>query len=52
MPEVEAHLMAENRARADAGAIALFDALGKHAFHQVKILAHWALWVWPTQRQV
>ena len=38
--QVEAHLMAENRAGADAGAVALFDAFGEHAFHQVEILAH------------
>ena len=38
--QVEAHLMAEDRAGADAGAVALFDALGEHAFHQVEILAH------------
>src|SRR5215470_16850692 len=42
-PKVEAHLMAEDRARADAGAVALFDALAEHAFHQVEILAHRAL---------
>ena len=38
--QVKAHLVAEDRARADAGAVALFDALGEHAFHQVEILAH------------
>ena len=38
--QVEAHLMAEDRARAGAGAVALFHALGEHAFHQVEILAH------------
>jgi hypothetical protein len=32
--------MAEDRAGADAGAVALFDPLGEHAFHQVEILAH------------
>ena len=38
--QIEAHLMAEDRARADAGAVALFDALGEHAFHQIEVLAH------------
>ena len=38
--EIEAHLMAEHRAGADAGAVALFHALGEHAFHQVEVLAH------------
>jgi hypothetical protein len=32
--------MAEDGNRADTGAVALFDALGEHAFHQVKVLAH------------
>src|SRR4029077_12588869 len=39
--QVEAHLMAEDRQRTDAGAVAFFDALGEDAFHQVQILAHW-----------
>ena len=38
--EIEAHLMAEHRAGADAGAVALFHALGEHAFHEVEVLAH------------
>ena len=38
--KVEPHLMAEHRQRAGAGAVALFDALGEHAFHQIEILAH------------
>jgi hypothetical protein len=38
--EIEAHLMAEHRARANTRAVALFHALGEHAFHKVEILAH------------
>jgi len=38
--QVEAHLMAEHRAGTDPGAVALFDALGEDAFHQIEILAH------------
>ena len=38
--EVEAHLVAEDRARADAGAVAFFDPFGQHALHQIKVLAH------------
>ena len=38
--EIEPHLMAEHRQRAGAGAVALFDAVGENAFHQVEILAH------------
>src|SRR5215831_276151 len=41
--KVEPHLMPEDRARADAGAIAFFDALAEHTLHQVEILAHLAL---------
>ena len=38
--KVEPHLMAEDRAGADAGAVALLHALGEHAVHEVEILAH------------
>ena len=38
--EIEAHLMAEHRQRAGAGAVALLHAVGEHVFHQVEILAH------------
>ena len=38
--EIEAHLMAEHRQRAGAGAVALFHAVGEHMFHQVEILPH------------
>ena len=38
--EVESHLVTEHRQRAGAGAIVLLHAVGKHAFHQVEILAH------------
>ena len=38
--QIEPHLMAEDRAGADAGAVAFFDALGEHAFHQIEILTH------------
>ena len=38
--EIEAHLMAEHRARADTRAVALFHALGEHAVHEVEVLAH------------
>ena len=38
--KIEPDLMAEDRARADAGAVAFFDALLEDAFHQIEILAH------------
>ena len=38
--EVEAHLVAEDRQRAGAGAVALLRAVGEHMFHQVEVLAH------------
>src|SRR5207302_8388938 len=38
--EVEARLAAEHRERAGAGAVGLLDAVGKHALHEIKILAH------------
>ena len=38
--EIEAHLMAEHRQRAGAGAVALLHALAEDAFHQVEVLAH------------
>ena len=38
--EIEAHLMAEHRQRAGAGAVALLHAVGEHVFHQFEILAH------------
>ena len=38
--EVEPHLVAEDRARADAGAVAFLDSFVQHAFHQIKVLAH------------
>ena len=38
--EVEAHLMAEHRDRAGAGAVALLDAVGEHVFHQFEVLPH------------
>ena len=38
--EVEAHLMAEHRERAGAGAVALLHAVGEHVLHQIEILAH------------
>ena len=38
--EIEAHLMAEHRQRAGAGAVALLHAVGEDVLHQVEILAH------------
>ena len=38
--EVEAHLCAERRQRADAGAVLLLDPLVEDALHEVEILAH------------
>ena len=38
--QIEPHLMAENRERARSGAVALFQPLTEHAFHQIVILAH------------
>ena len=38
--QIEAHLMAEDGARAGAGAVALFHALVQGQFHQIEILAH------------
>ncbi len=38
--EIEAHLMAEHRARAGAGAVVLFRAVGEDMLHQFKILPH------------
>ena len=49
--QIEAHLMAEDRQGADAGAVALFHALGEHAFHQIEILAH-RLFVFASLRLV
>src|SRR5262249_6670207 len=41
--KVEPHLMPEDRARCDAGAISFLDALAEHTLNQVEILAHLAL---------
>ena len=38
--EVEAHLVAEHRQRAGAGAVVLLAPVGENAFHQVEVLAH------------
>ena len=38
--QIEAQLMAENRAGADAGAVALLHAFGQHALHEIEVLAH------------
>src|SRR5437868_2794619 len=38
--EVEAHLMAENRARASARTVTLLHALAQHLFQQIEILTH------------
>ena len=38
--KIEPHLLAEDRARAGAGAVALLHALFQNSFHQVEILAH------------
>ena len=38
--ELKAHLMAEHRERAGAGAVVLFHATAKDMFHQVEVLAH------------
>ena len=38
--ERKAHLMAEHRQRAGAGAVALLRAVAQNAFHQVEVLAH------------
>ena len=38
--QIEAQLVTEDRTRADAGAVAFFDALTEHAFHQIEILPH------------
>src|SRR5437773_6929131 len=38
--EVEAHLVAEHRERAGAGAVALLDAVAENVLDQVEILAH------------
>ena len=38
--EVESHLVAENRARAGSGTVALIRALGQDAVEKVEILAH------------
>ena len=38
--QIEAHLMAEDRQRAGAGAVALLHARLQHFFHQIEILAH------------
>ena len=38
--EVEAHLMAEHRQRAGAGAVVLLHAVGEDPLHQVEVLAH------------
>ena len=40
--QIEAHLMAEHRQRAGAGAVALLGAVGEDAFHQLVVLAHGA----------
>ena len=41
--QVEAHLMAEHRQRAGAGAVALLHAVGENVLHQIEILAHGGL---------
>ena len=38
--EIEAHLIAEHRQRAGAGAVALFRAAAQNVFHQIEVLAH------------
>ena len=38
--EVEAHLVAEDRQRAGAGAVVLLRTVGEDPFHQVVVLAH------------
>jgi hypothetical protein len=38
--EIEAHLVAEHRLRAGAGAVALPGAVGQDAFEQIVILLH------------
>ncbi len=38
--EIEAHLMAEHRARAGAGAVVLLGTVAQDLLHQVVILAH------------
>ena len=38
--QIEAHLMAEDGARAGAGPVALFHARLQHAIHKLQILAH------------
>jgi hypothetical protein len=38
--KIEAHLVAEHRHRAGAGAVALLHAVRKHMFHQFEILTH------------
>src|SRR6185437_5424803 len=45
-PKIEPHLMAEDRARAGAGPVALLHALFQDAFHQVEILAHRCFVLW------
>ena len=40
--EIEAHLVAEDRKRAGAGAVAFFHARLEHRLHEVVILAHLA----------
>ncbi|BCI71056.1 hypothetical protein SPKIRA_18860 [Sphingomonas paucimobilis] len=38
--QIEAHLVAEDRQRAGAGAVHLLHTLGQHPVHEVEILAH------------
>ena len=38
--KIEAHLMAEHRNRAGAGAVALLHAVRQHVFHQFEVLPH------------
>ena len=49
--EIEAHLMAEHRDRAGAGAVALLDAVGEHVFHQFEVLPHRSLSASATSKR-
>ncbi len=42
VPEIEPHLMAENRKRSGSRAVPLFDPVGKDMFQQFLIFAHLA----------
>ena len=51
--EVKPHLMAENRARADARPVAALNAIIKNALEKVKIVPHERIFhdsAWATQR--